>query len=103
VVFFIAWFVRNFFLQKVSSSARGTVAVMARFLLDRNLRLIVLRFMDDFYALIVTQSSVLVLKKLEEDEKSIFESHPSTFASMLFSKLGKRFLKEEIDKLEKMK
>ena len=76
---------------------------MARFLLDRNLRLIVLRFMDDFYALIVTQSSVLVLKKLEEDEKSIFESHPSTFASMLFSKLGKRFLKEEMDKLEKMK
>ncbi|HCZ07065.1 MAG: hypothetical protein PWP37_295 [Thermotogota bacterium] len=101
IAVWLSWFLwRNFFVKRTPS--QGYVSVLGRYWIDRGVRLLIFKLFEDVYAAIVTQSTITVIKKLNEEEKSLLESSPRSFASLLFGRLGKRFLKEEIDKLERM-
>jgi|GEM_PF-1905329 len=101
ITLWFSWFLWRYLFTK-RTPAQGYVAVLGRYWLDRGVRLLILKLFDDVYAIIVSQSTIAVIKKLSEDEKTFLSSNPRNFASLLFSRIGKRFLKEEMEKLGRM-
>lgn len=101
IALWFSWFLWRYLFSK-RTPAQGHVVVLGRHWLDRGVRLLILKLFDDVYAIIVTQSTIAVIKKLSEDEKAFLGSNPKRFASILFKRIGKRFLKEEMEKLERI-
>ncbi|WP_231556129.1 flagellar biosynthetic protein FliO [Thermotoga neapolitana] len=83
VLFFLLivyYFVRRgFFSQKGSS-----ISIVERHYLDRKSFIAIVRVVDEYFVILVTDSGATVLKKLEDYRES------DSFSSILFRKIGRR-------------
>ena len=83
VLFFLVlvyYFVRKgFFSQKGSS-----ISVVERHYLDRKSFIAIVRVVDEYFVILVTDSSAIVLKKLEDYKES------DSFSTIFFRKIGRR-------------
>ncbi|KAF2959821.1 MULTISPECIES: flagellar biosynthetic protein FliO [unclassified Thermotoga] len=69
---------RGIFIQKGSS-----ISVLERHYLDRKTFIAIVRVIDEYFVILVTDSGATVIKKLEDYEEK-------SFSSMFFKKLGRK-------------
>jgi len=71
----------------------GTIAVLERKYIDRNSSIVLVRLMEDYYYILITQNGGTILKKLDDIESSklsIKETTTKDFKKIFYNKFGRK-------------
>ncbi len=71
----------------------GTVSILERKYIDRNSSIILVRLMEDYYYILVTQSGGTILKKLDDIESSklsVKEAADKDFKKIFYNRFGRK-------------
>lgn len=101
VLIFLLYIVRKFSIRQSRSKYIKVIDSMP---LGKSTVIYLLKLKDKYVFLACTPSSTEIIGKIEseEDIKEIEISESESFSKIFFSKIGKNFLKNQIDRLDRM-
>ena len=93
-LFFILWIVYKVINGRFLRGIPGeTIKVIERRFLDRNTSIVLVRLMEDYYYILVTQNGGTIIKKLDDLEASkivVRESKEVDFKRIFYRRLGRK-------------
>ncbi len=84
----MVYFFINRRFSKISSGRN--ISIIERRYIDRNSSIILVRLVEDYYFILVTQNGGTVIKKLSDVEAGKIEIHRESFSDVFFRKLGRK-------------
>jgi len=90
----LLWIVYAIINGKLLKNLPGnSIAILERKYIDRNSSIVLVRLMDDYYYILVTQNGGAVLKKLDDVESSrvaVKEASNKDFKKVFYNKFGRK-------------
>ncbi len=93
-LFFILWLVYYFINGRLFKNIPGgTIKIIERKFLDRTTSIALVRLLDDYYYILITQNGGTIIKKLDEIEAGkilVKETKNVKFSDIFHKKLGRK-------------
>jgi|UniRef100_A0A7V3RFL3 flagellar biogenesis protein FliO len=101
VLLFVLYLVRKFGVRQNKSKYMKIVDSMP---LGKNVIVYLLKLKNEYVFLACTPSSTQIIAKIDDPEeiKDLDVDESTNFSKVLFSKIGKNFLKSQIDRVDRM-